>query len=155
MDRRERRPVDDRWSREPGGSRRLPPPGGGRLPPAGEYGWEPPGPPRRETQVAGIRITPTRVLLALALVGSLAYLAFAISVRDASSIPLLASGAAILGLVFAGLAAAGAFSTLQAGREGADGRAFAMAILGGLCAIAAFGCWAAAVVFILVSQSAP
>jgi hypothetical protein len=92
--------------------------------------------------------------MAVALVGSLLYLAYAITVRDASSIPLLASGAAVLGFVFAGLAIAGAYSILQAGREGADGRAFGMAILGGLCAIAAFGCWAAAVVFVLLSRSA-
>jgi len=33
-------------------------------------------------------------------------------------------------------------------------RAFAMALLGGLCAIAAFGCWGAAVVLMLLSQAA-
>jgi hypothetical protein len=117
-----------------------------------DYYDEPP--PPRGWQVGAILITPTRVLMLLALVGSLLYLAYAITVRDASSLPLLASGAAVLGIVFAGLAVAGAFSILRAGREGADGRAFGLAILGGLCAIAAFGCWAAAVVFIMVSQSA-
>ncbi|HEY7737066.1 MAG TPA: hypothetical protein VH813_09760 [Candidatus Limnocylindrales bacterium] len=118
--------------------------------------WAEPGgrPPRRGVQVGPLVITPVRVLIVLALAGSIAYLAYAITVRDASSIPLLASGAVVLGLVFAGLAAAGAWSVLEAGRMGADGRAFAMALLGGLCAIAAFGCWGAAVVLMLLSQAA-
>jgi hypothetical protein len=116
---------------------------------------EPPPPsPRRGVQVGPILITPVRVLIVLALAGSIAYLGYAITVRDASSIPLLASGAVVLGLVFAGLAAAGALSVVEAGRMGADGRAFAMALLGGLCAIAAFGCWGAAVVLILLSRAA-
>jgi hypothetical protein len=155
MDRRARRPADERWQR-PIDDRWQPSPRGRPRPdeweddPYGDYG----PPPPRGLRIGPLLVTPTKVLMVVALVGSLAYLAYAITVRDTSSIPLLASGAAVLGLVFAGLAVAGAYSTLQAGRVGSDGRAFAMAFLGGLCAIAAFGCWAAAVVFILVSQSA-
>ena len=47
-----------------------------------------------------IPITVTGVLIVVALVLSLVYVAYAINVRDASQIPLLASSAAILGLVF-------------------------------------------------------
>jgi hypothetical protein len=140
MERRIRQPAED-WQAPSRAQRRQ--------------AWRDPvePPPGPGVQLGPVRVTPIRVLMLLALVGSLAYLAFAISVRDASSIPLLASGAAVLGLVFAGLAAAGVYSILQAGRVGADGRAMAMALAGGLCAIAAFGCWAGAVVLILVSQS--
>ena len=44
-----------------------------------------------------IRLTPTRVFIGVALLGSVAYLVYALTVRDANQIPLLASGAAILG----------------------------------------------------------
>jgi hypothetical protein len=134
MTRRIREPIDDRWQVSPRAA------GGGRVPV---------GP-----RVGPIRITPTRVLLTLALIGSLAYFAYALNVRDASQIPLMSSGAAVLGLVFGGLAATGGYGVVQAGREGADGRAFALALLGGVCAIIAFGCFAAAVVLALVASRA-
>src|SRR4029079_7500016 len=50
-----------------------------------------------------IPITATGVLIVIALIASIAYLAYAISVRDASQIPLLASGAVVLGIVFAAI----------------------------------------------------
>jgi hypothetical protein len=96
--------------------------------------------------VGPVRITPTRVLFVVALVGSLAYLAYAISVRDASSLPMLASGATVLGLVFVALAIAGAISMRQASLERRDARAIAMAVGGGISAMIAAGCFAGAVV---------
>jgi len=49
-------------------------------------------------------ISPGIVILLIALVGSVAYVLFAITVRDSSQIPLLASGAVVLGIVFVALA---------------------------------------------------
>lgn len=100
--------------------------------------------------IGPVRLTPVRFVLLLALVGSLAYIAFAITVRDASQIPMLSSGAAVLGLVFAGLALAGAVATYRAGREGRGRDAFVNATLGGIAAIIAAGCFAGAVVLGLV-----
>jgi hypothetical protein len=57
------------------------------------------------TPVGRRGISPGVVFLAIALVGSVAYVAYAITVRDASQIPLLASGAVVLAIVFGALAA--------------------------------------------------
>src|SRR5262245_19601982 len=71
------------------------------APPAGPAG--PNGP-----HVGPVPVTATGVLIVIALVDSLVYFVFSLSVRDASQIPLLASGAVVLGLVFAAIAAVGA-----------------------------------------------
>ena len=118
--------------------------------------WQvsPPNPDgtRRQTgpRLGRLKLTPTRVTLAVALFGSVAFLLYAITVRDASQIPLLSSGAAVLGLVFAALAVAGAISTYRASREGRGGLAFASAVLGGIAALIAFGCLSWAVILALV-----
>ncbi len=97
-----------------------------------------------------VRLTPTRVTLAIALGGSLLFVLYSATVRDASQIPMLAAGALVLGLVFSALAIAGAVSTYRAAAEARGGRAFADALLGGLAALIAFGCFAMAVVLALV-----
>ncbi len=97
----------------------------------------------------GRTVTPTRVTLAVAILGSIAYLGYAITVRDTQQIPLLASGAAVLGLVFVALAAAGGLATYRAGRDGRVARALAMAIAGGLAGIIAAGAFAAALILAL------
>src|SRR5262245_33725003 len=45
---------------------------------------------------SGFRVTPTGVLLVVALVGSVAYFAYALTVREATQIPLLAAGLVVL-----------------------------------------------------------
>ena len=45
------------------------------------------------------------MILAIALIGSVLYTAFVLTVRDASQIPLLVSGLVILAIVFIALAA--------------------------------------------------
>ena len=102
------------------------------------------------THLGPVRITPTRVMLAVALIGSLLYIAFAVTVRDAGQIPMLSSGAAILGIVFGALAVAGAVSFYRAATEARHREAFVLAFLGGLAALAAFGSFAVAVVLALV-----
>lgn len=99
--------------------------------------------------LGSIRLTPTRVTLGVALFGSALYLLFAITVRDASQIPMLASGAGILGIVFGALAVAGGVSTYRAGAEGRTARALGMALAGGLAGMIAAGCIAVAIVLAL------
>jgi hypothetical protein len=106
----------------------------------------------RRTSSSG-PITPFRVVVVLALVGSLAYLAFAITVRDASQIPMLSSGAAVLGIVFVVVALGGAVSSYRAGIEGRGGRAVLTAAFAGFAAIAAAGSFSAAIVLALVWQA--
>ena len=100
-----------------------------------------------------IPITAPGVLIVIALIGSLAYVAYALTVRDASQIPLLASGAVVLGLVFGAIAVIGARATWRSSVGGRDARAFAHAIVGGLSALAAAGCFAAAVILFLLRQT--
>ena len=95
-------------------------------------------------------LTPTRATAVVALVGSVLYVAYAVTVRDASQIPMLSSGAAVLGFVFGALAVSGLVSTWHAGVDGRGGQAFVSAVLGGIAAIVAAGCFAAAVILALV-----
>ena len=74
-------------------------------------------------RIGPIAITPTGILLIVALIGSILYLLYAITVRDASQIPLLASGAAVLGIVFVGVAVTGLIATWRSSLRGSDGRA--------------------------------
>lgn len=122
--------IDERWQvspRRPDGSR------------------GPVGP-----HVGPLRLTPTRVTLGIALVGSLAFAVYAITVRDASQIPLLAAGSLVLGLVFAALAVAGVVATYRAASDGRGAAAFASAILGGGAVVIAFACLAVTVILALV-----
>lgn len=105
-----------------GASRRAPAPGGGR------------------------RVSPGVVFLAVALIGSVAYLLYAITVRDASQIPLLASGAVVLAIAFAALTVYCFGATLRAGREGRGGHALLVGVIGGLAAMATAGCLAGALI---------
>ena len=97
-------------------------------------------------RIGPIVLNPTRVVLGIALVGSALFVAYAITVRDASAIPLLASGALVLGIVFTLLAIAGAFGAVSAARERREGLALAKAFLGGLAGMIAFACYAIAMV---------
>lgn len=97
-----------------------------------------------------LRITATRVILFVAVAGSVAYLVYAITVRDPAQIPMLTSGAAVLGIVFTALAIAGVAETIRAARAGRAGRSVLTAILGGIAALVAFGCFAAAAVLALL-----
>jgi hypothetical protein len=109
--------------------------------------------PRRGAHLGPFAITPVRVFVPLALVGSLAYVAYAVSVRDAAQIPALALGAGALGVVFVVLALAGVSETIRAGRRGSAGRSVIAAIFGGVAGIIAFGCFAAAVLLVMLSQT--
>jgi hypothetical protein len=111
-------------------------------------------PPQPGTfQVGRLRITATRVTIAVALVGSAIFMAYAITVRDPDQIPMLATGAGVLGVVFAGLAVMGAVESYRAALVGRGGRSLATALLGGVAALVAFGCFAGAIVLAMVWQN--
>ena len=97
-------------------------------------------------------MSPGAVMLAIALGGSALFALYTITVRDASQIPLLASGAVVLGIAFGALAAYAARATWQAGIAGRTQRAFVMAFAGGGAAIIAAGCIAAAIILFMLSQ---
>lgn len=99
----------------------------------------------------GRRLSPGLLFFGLAVVGSIAYMAYAVTVRDASQIPLLASGAVVLAIVFGALAAYSLRATWRAGGEDRGGRALLIALVGGGAAIAAAGCVAAAIILFQVA----
>jgi hypothetical protein len=113
---------------------------------------------RRRTEpdarrIGPIAITPTTVLILLALIGSIAYLLYAVTVRDASQIPLLASGAAVLGVVFVAVAVTGLIATWRSSLRGSDGRAIGHAVIGGIACLAAAGCFAVAIILGMVASA--
>lgn len=97
-------------------------------------------------------MNPTAILATVALVGSIAYLLYAISSRDAS-IPLLASGALVLGLVFGAIAGLGLRAAWSSSVHGRDGRAIGHALLGGIASFIAAGCLAGAIILAILSQA--
>jgi hypothetical protein len=110
--------------------------------------------PEAEPQRIGpVPITVTGVLIAVALIGSLAYLLYAVTVRDASQIPLLASGAVVLGIVFLAVAFVGARAAWRSSLGGRDGRAFAHALVGGIASLVAAACFAGAFILATLSQT--
>jgi hypothetical protein len=129
--------MTDRGARDPYADSRRP----RYADPYVEAGYEPVG--RRR------RISPVAVFLAIAIVGSVAYMAFVLTVREATQIPLLASGAVMLAIVFAALAIFCVRSIWRTGTEpGHAGRMLLTALVGGGAAIAAAGFTAAALILI-------
>jgi drug/metabolite transporter (DMT)-like permease len=106
--------------------------------------------PRGGPQIGPVRVTPTRVTLVIALVGGLAFLAWATFVRDQLQVPLMASGLAILALVFGSIAVLSVGAVVRAGREGRDGPAVLTALAGGLIAVGAMLCLAGAVIMWMI-----
>ena len=92
------------------------------------------------------------MFLAVALIGSVVFVLYAVTVRDASQIPLLAAGSVVLGIVFIALAAYTVRATWRAGIDERGGRALLLGIGGGISAIIGAGCLAAAIILFLLSQ---
>jgi MFS family permease len=107
--------------------------------------------PTHGLHVGPLRITATLVMVAVAIVGSFAFLAYALTVREATQIPLLAAGLAVLGIVFGALAVSGLVATYRAGDEGRSMRALGLAILGGIASIISLLCFAGAILGALLS----
>ncbi|HET7702284.1 MAG TPA: hypothetical protein VFK35_02715 [Candidatus Limnocylindrales bacterium] len=106
---------------------------------------QPEEPPQRR-----LPFNVTGVLIVVALIGSLAYLVYAVTVRDASQIPLLASGAVVLGLVFAAIALVGGRAAWRSSVRGRDARAFGHALVGGVAALIAAACFSGAVILFMI-----
>ena len=105
---------------------------------------------KRGPHVGPVGISPLRVTLVIALFGGLGFLAYAVVVRDQLQVPLMASGFAVCGLVFAAMAVLAIISVVRSGREGRDGMAVMTALFGGLIAMASLMSLAAAVIMSLI-----
>ena len=91
----------------------------------------------RGPHLGPFRITPLRVTLLIALVGGIGFLLYSTFARDQLQVPMMATGFAICGLVFAAVAVLAVAGVVQAGREGRDGRAVLSALVGGFVAVGA------------------
>ena len=111
--------------------------------------------PASGPRIGAIAITPTGVVFLVAMIGSVVYLVYAVTVRDTSQIPLLASGAAVLGLVFAAFSIIGLVATWRSSIHGRDGRAFGHALVGGISFLVAAGCFAAAIILGILARAVP
>lgn len=109
--------------------------------------------PPETAHLGPIPITVTGVLIVIALIGSLVYLFYAVTVRDASQIPLLASGAVVLGLVFIAIAFVGGRAAWRSSVGRRDARAFGHALVGGVAALVAAGCFAGALILFMVRSA--
>ncbi len=90
------------------------------------------------------------MFLLIALVGGVAFLLWSVLVRDQLQVPMMATGFAICGIVFAVMAVLAVISVVRSGRAGRDGTAVLTALVGGLLAVASMGCLAAAVIFSMI-----
>jgi len=102
-------------------------------------------------RTGAVRITPIRVVLALALVGALAFIAYSmLLVRDESAIPMLTAGALVLGIVSIAIGIAGAVAMNRASREGRDRNALLLSLFGGFAVVMGLFSFAGALVLALV-----
>ncbi len=98
-------------------------------------------------------ISPGLIFLAIALIGSVLFALYAATVRDASQIPLLAAGSAVLGIVFIALAIYALRSVWQAGIQGRSGQALLLGLGGGIAVTIGAICLAGAIILFLLSQT--
>lgn len=139
-----RTPVDRRSQVSPRSDRQ-------RRTASGYGAHEAPAPVRGQgPHIGPIGLSPVRVMLLIALLGGLGFLAYAVLVRDQLQVPLMASGFAVIGLVFAAMAVLALVSVVRAGRAGRDGTAVMTALFGGLIAVAALMSLAGAVIMSLI-----
>lgn len=99
------------------------------------------------------RISPGVVFLGVALIASVAFAGYAVTVRDAEQIPLLAAGSVVLGLTFGALAVYCVRAILRAGRSGRGGRALLLGLVGGGAAMIAAGSLAASIILFQLAGS--
>ena len=113
-----------------------------------------PSAPLLRTSGGRLVLTPFRIGIALALVGSVVFIAIGILNRDANQIPVLTAGLAVLALTLAAVAITCVVTVVRAARDGRDANAFWAALAGGVAMVGAAGAMAAAVVLALVWRSA-
>jgi hypothetical protein len=104
--------------------------------------------------IGRFELTPIRLVVLVAFLGSIAFIAFAIlKVRDVSQIPMLSSGFLVLGLSFSAVAVGAVMRLWSAAARAQMGRAVGLALGGGIAGLAAIGCFSAAVVLALLWKS--
>jgi hypothetical protein len=108
-------------------------------------------PRRRGLYIGPLKITPAVVLVAVALLGSIAYIAYVVLRVEDQQILLLGYGFGVLGATFAVIAIGSLVEMWKAASRARAGRALGLAIIGGVAGLAAIGCLTFTVLSRLVS----
>lgn len=104
----------------------------------------------RGPHIGPLPITLPLIVVALAMIGSIAFIGWVVlRVRD-DQIPLLAVGFVVLGASFAAVAIGSLIGMWRAASRARGGRALALAIVGGLAGLTAIGCFTVAALSTLV-----
>ena len=98
-------------------------------------------PARRGRYIGPLRITPAVVLVAIAIVGSIAFILYVVFRVEDEQIPLLGAGFGVLGACFVAIAIGSVFGMWRAASRARTGRAFGLAIVGGIAGLVAIGCF--------------
>jgi len=109
--------------------------------------------PRRGPHIGPLKITPAVVLVAIALVGSLAYIVYVVTQVEDEQIPLLGAGFGVLGASFAVIAIGTLVGMWRAASRTRTGRAFGLAIVGGIAGLLAIACFTFTAVALLLDRS--
>jgi hypothetical protein len=96
---------------------------------------------RRGLHIGPIPLTPINILVTLALIGSAIFIVWVVMNRDVEQIRLLAAGFAVMGATLVAIAILSLVAMWRAASRARVGRAFALAIFGGLAALGAIGCF--------------
>jgi len=98
------------------------------------------------------RLSPALVLLSIGSIGSLVFLAFAMT-SHTTPVPVLLSSAVVTGLAFAVDAVVASFMTWHAGQDGEARKALLLAVVGGMSAVIAAGAFAGTLILVLLLGS--
>jgi hypothetical protein len=109
--------------------------------------------PRRGRYIGPVRVTLPLVVVLLTLIGSLVFDAYVVAAITDGQISMLAIGMAVTGVSFAALAIGSLMGMWRAASRSRGGRAFALALVGGFCGLAAIGSFAVMAVLVLLSKS--
>ena len=112
---------------------------------------EPEQPPPVQAR-RGRRISIPGILLGLLILGSIIYIAYVVLKIEDNQIPLMAAGFVVLGASLAAVALWCVAGIWRAASRARAGRAFLLAIIGGLAGLGAIGCFAVAAISALVAR---
>ena len=110
-------------------------------------------PARRGRYLGPLRITPAVVLVAIAIVGSVAFILYVVFRVEDEQIPLLGAGFGVLGASFATIAIGSLVEMWRSASRARTGRAFSLAIVGGIASLVAIGCFTFTVLATMVWKS--
>ena len=95
------------------------------------------------------RLSPALVILSVLSIGSLIFLALAMT-SHTTPVPVLLSSAVVTGLAFGVDAVVASFMTWHAGQNGEGGKALLLALVGGMSAVIAAGAFAGTLILALL-----